>query len=387
VAAPAESPALRETRASRVPALDSIRFVAFVAIYGVHSLFGVVSARWLYPPAFGIDLFFVLSSFLITSLLVEERRTTGTLQVGRYYMRRLLRIWPLYFGYLVTAFALTQWSGGAAIGFEPIDDGYWVSHGLFVGNWYSAFAGYPESNIAHLWSVGVEEQFYIAWPLLLLLVRRRILLLSAILIGVSVTARVVVAAIGLEHPATWVMTITRLDPIAAGAALAVVSRRWAMAIKPWLAWTLFAGGFAVWQLGMIFPVDHGGYGAALLSYGAGTAAAVLILIAVLAPTGSLTRLMSNRLMVRLGRISYGLYVFHLMALSITIWLLSPRIVDPTRSWLFPLIGFPITWALAELSYRFLEEPFLRLKDRFTVVRTLETVPTQVDTPVPAPAEA
>jgi peptidoglycan/LPS O-acetylase OafA/YrhL len=113
--------------------------------------------------AFGLDLFFALSSYLITTLLLREYANRGSFSVRAFYVRRALRIWPLYFTFL----ALTVFVIPLIIPAERFGLIYIVSFALFVGNWACAVKGIPFSVAGPLWSISVEEQFYIAWPLLL----------------------------------------------------------------------------------------------------------------------------------------------------------------------------------------------------------------------------
>ncbi len=109
--------------------------------------------------AFGVSLFFVLSSYLITELLLREKDLIGTLDVRSFYIRRILRIWPLYFAFLALAVILQWIVPGQHV---TLRAGMWFS--LLAGNWFIVFHGFPSSVIFPLWSVSIEEQFYITWP-------------------------------------------------------------------------------------------------------------------------------------------------------------------------------------------------------------------------------
>ena len=159
----------RPTAAARFyhPELDGLRFVAFLFVFIHH-----ISPQELFPRAphplasawmlfkltgaLGVDLFFCLSAYLITMLLLIEWESRGGVSVRRFYIRRILRIWPLYFGFLALAIALP------ALGLrqEPLGV-QTLPFLLFVGNWSSAFLGAPNNVAGPLWSVSLEEQFYI----------------------------------------------------------------------------------------------------------------------------------------------------------------------------------------------------------------------------------
>jgi peptidoglycan/LPS O-acetylase OafA/YrhL len=201
-----------------VPQLDGLRFFAFFVVFVAHAERDPGPA-WLADimPAggAGVDLFFVLSSFLITTLLLREQNAEGRIDVRAFWMRRILRIWPLYFFFLWTVSAV-----------ERPEWGYFVASTLFLGNWFLAFRGWgnPQPVTAGLWSVAVEEQFYLTWPVILQWTPRRWLpWISGSLIVVAMIARAVITSIpGYSTAAVWCNTLARLDPIAVGALLALL---------------------------------------------------------------------------------------------------------------------------------------------------------------------
>jgi peptidoglycan/LPS O-acetylase OafA/YrhL len=272
--------------------------------------------------ALGVDLFFALSAYLITEILLREQRRTGSLDIRAFYVRRILRIWPLYFFALFILAPLMP---------ETMPLGYTAAYALLAGNWACAIAGYPASPFALLWSVSIEEQFYLAWPWLLRLGVRRVAI--AMLVA-STATRVMLAATGVEHPGVWCNTLARLDPIACGALLATIDRKPAGRV-------FFLGAGAVGLLIAGGIGSHAGWGS-LWTYPLAASSATAVLYGTIG-LGSLA------ILGYLGRISFGLYVFHAAALE-----LMPN----------ALAGLALTIAAAALSYRFLEMPFLRLKQRF-----------------------
>src|SRR5205085_12066545 len=141
-------------------------------------------------------------SYLITELLLREYRLRGALDVKAFYFRRLLRIWPLYF---VTLFA------GPTIlhALDPrqvFGSGYMLAFTFLVGNWACAGWGYPNSALTPLWSVSIEEQFYLAWPLVMSRFSGRIRLIGAGLIVAAIAARAYCVAVGVAHPGLWCNT-------------------------------------------------------------------------------------------------------------------------------------------------------------------------------------
>jgi peptidoglycan/LPS O-acetylase OafA/YrhL len=314
-----------------LPELDGLRFFAFLAVFIAHSGPGTTLFQM---GTFGVDLFFCLSAYLITELLVREKGRFGALDVPAFYVRRALRIWPLYFGFLAGCALVTT-----------IARAYFMWCAVFLGNFGFALLGEPNNIIFPLWSVSVEEQFYFLWPWAIRHCSRRGLATLAVVVWlVSICFRYLVRA----HPALYLYcTFGRLDSIAAGILLSCALSAYPLRLSP-LARTLssLAGGY-LWLLGgtcakagVVTPVY------ALVALGC-----CLFLLATIGSTGWIRR----RLLVYLGRISYGLYIFHGAAL------IAARA-------LFPALAVPvavlISLGVAAASYRWFEAPFLRLKRRF-----------------------
>ena len=155
------------------PELDVLRFFAFFSVFCYHALPGVEVGNhsgWERAAAiglsafksagsFGVCLFFVLSSFLITELLIRERSKTGTVHIKAFYTRRILRIWPLYFFFLFVGFLL-----GHLVPEWNLETPRLLAFLALLGNWYVAVFGWSANPIAPLWSISIEEQFYLIWP-------------------------------------------------------------------------------------------------------------------------------------------------------------------------------------------------------------------------------
>lgn len=293
-----------------------------------------------------MDLFFALSAYLITTLLLREHAATGTLNIPAFYTRRILRIWPLYY------FALFALAPAMAY-FHPADAlpaSYVAGFALLAGNWVCAFGGYPASSFTLLWSVSIEEQFYLVWPWLVRGNVQRITKCAVAMLVIATATRVILAATGTIHPGVWCNTLARLDPIAGGALLAV----WCKDPHPRL-WLIFTGLCALVAVGGF--ADHAGW-ITTLTYPLAALASVAILHGTVGQTWG----RRFRLPACLGRISFGLYVFHAAVIELT----------------GPLLALPFTIAIAAFSYHFLESPFLRYKDRYTSktvsAPALETLP-------------
>jgi peptidoglycan/LPS O-acetylase OafA/YrhL len=368
--------AARSTKASFYrPELDALRFLAFLMVFCSHVVswspgtkitsLPLFARAVLASGGFGVDLFFVLSAYLITEILLREKELTGTLDVRAFYARRILRIWPLYFSVIVAAFLFQYgiaWAKSAPpeVTF-PVEA--LVAFILLAGNWYST-GGFLSSPVAPLWSVSIEEQFYLLWPLWVRRSSRASLQMTAVvLVLVAFLVRLWLLSIGSSEAAIWCNTFARLDPIAVGIFVAATLHGRDVDIAPAVRVTLFSGGFAM--LGVVFtgcrlqedaiPVVLG-----MIGYPLGTAAVTMIFFSVIG-----TRSLALSPLLYLGQISYGLYVFHRFALDLVFkhlrWVVD---LGPAGR---VVAAFSLTIALAALSYRYLEKPFLRLKSRFAVV--------------------
>ncbi|SRR5258708_5553696 len=355
------------------PELDSLRFFAFLLVFISHALsteitfytnFGVPleAARWLTKGiacgGHGVALFFLLSSYLITELLIRERSRTGSLDVRSFYIRRALRIWPLYFFFLLVVYVVIPQSSIYAL-----KDNFVIPMLLLVGNWACVFyQGMGHSVAGPLWSISVEEQFYLAWPLVISGVGVKYLKRVCIaLIVFANLVRIVMEKKGAGDVAFVCSTFSWMDTIAIGALLALFLRGGAPRLSSKQRVLLGAGGLAVWVVAarfskiFIYP-DIAGY--PLTNIGS-----IMMFLAVLGSS------ITHPILVYLGRVSYGLYVFHVGALTLASFLFVQF------SFFCALTGLAITILFAAISYRCLEEPFLRLKKCFTHVPSRPVRPT------------
>jgi peptidoglycan/LPS O-acetylase OafA/YrhL len=371
-----------------LPELDVLRFFAFFAVF-VHHIPAPFSPDFYNGPgvigaigrsgAFGVDLFFTLSGYLITRLLLREREETGDIKLGAFYARRTLRIWPLYYFAIGLAFLLTHLpvsivSAPPYLGrlFVPMKPNAYLFMATFLYNFnfFDCGMSNPMPLMGLLWSVSVEEQFYLFWPWFVRYVpRRRIVIIPIVMIAVAFITR---AFLTFDlHRLLWNYTFARLDPIAVGILIALIpGLNPGRMLRPILvlfgiaSW-LFAAGWCG------LPYEHDilkisiGYPAIALGSGA-------FLLAALGAK-NLGRISAPvRLLVYLGKISYGLYVYNTIAYSTAALLVLGRLLPESgRSWpalsLYAIAAFGLNVAFAAVSYRWLESPFLRLKKRFTRV--------------------
>ena len=371
------------TTENREAVLDGIRGLAILAVLwhhvimhcGIdpvvrldHHLSRTGLSAWV-----GVDLFFVLSGFLITGILYDSRSS------GRYYVnffgRRALRILPLYYGVLVLAFLVLPvfLEPQSAESLTRNQAWYWlylINVKVVLDGWDAA------AYLGHFWSLAIEEQFYLMWPLAVRALSRRKLLLVCAVCFIGALGFRFLLPMWLPELAVYVLMPTRMDALAAGAALALIARgdgglrvlgRW-----PAVAVALFLAAAAcvyVWtkEIEALDPLIRT-YGYSVLAAGF----AALIAVAVTSRQGSLVRRgLSSAPLLTLGKYSYALYVFHLpvmfqlqkMGLQVD---LLPTVF---RSQLpgvvaFAAISGALSFAFALLSWRFLEAPMLRLKRYF-----------------------
>ena len=358
------------------PELDILRFFAFFAVFLHHGLprnasfyidagLSPTATQWLLAGksagAFGVDLFFALSAFLITELLRREYVSRGKFSLSNFYIRRALRIWPLYFTFLAAVVFLIP----HILPDEKFGLAYVISFALFFGNWICVTSGLPFSVASPLWSISVEEQFYLGWPLLLRVFGMNLIKQLAIgMLTVALAVRVLLAALGVEDAGVWCNTLARLDPIALGALLAFVLRGRTPHLNT--GYRLLLCGLAMASLLLVGRYLSKDGPTSIISYVISALASVSLLVAFLTTNSRLLYRAPFTWLAYLGRISYGLYVFHLFALT----LMSELLVIPVlqiqlnfeRRLLF---SFLLTIILAAVSYRLLELPFLRLKKRFS----------------------
>jgi peptidoglycan/LPS O-acetylase OafA/YrhL len=345
------------------PELDALRFFAFLAVLLHHgpSSSGVpeVIKRL---GGFGLSMFFLLSAYLITELLVREREQTGTIAIRSFYIRRALRIWPLYFAALA----------GAMVGSCICPDRFLIdgrgltAMSLFLANWFSpANLGL----LAPVWSISIEEQFYAIWPGVVSLGgETAAFAMSICFISGGLVWLWVFASrgwlLGLDTPVEFVF-------FAVGSLIALQTRgkagqgvngatRAVLLCVGLIVLSVAALGTGVGTSGIAITSRSGLY----MGYGGAVIGCAMIFAAALG--------ISNvpRALVYLGKISYGLYMFHWGLLELAKWLTGSLKLDSSSVLNMAVVdGLALSLCVpaAHLSYLYLESPFLRLKTRFEVI--------------------
>lgn len=366
-----------------VPELDGVRALAILLVipHNADRFIGSVGALW--PVAqlahagwIGVQLFFVLSGFLITGNLIESQRAPN--YYGAFYGRRVLRIFPLYFAVLVVGLLIIPML--IPLSAETLDS---HRHQLwlwtFLSNWAEPY-GATVTGYSHFWSLAVEEQFYLLWPFIVhRLSVTQILRLSLALVIAALAIRLAMWRIGASAEMLYMFTFCRMDALAAGAAAAALIRM--PGCSAWLARNrmrllgLAAAGALVGAIGTheysVFSFTTLTIGQSLLSL----VFAMFILYAVTHRTdgrvGRIPALLRSRPLGSIGRYSYAMYVFHLpIAMAIPFALFSPLgALAPLALALTVLVA---TYLAAALSWHLLEKHFLKLKRYFVPATTPAT---------------
>jgi peptidoglycan/LPS O-acetylase OafA/YrhL len=345
--------------------LDGLRFLAFLAVF-LHHAYEVAPPQSPLPYAIwwsgtvGVDVFFVLSGYLITELLRRETEQFGNVHLLSFYARRCLRIWPLYF----LMFAIAWWSDSSLFALPGLSGTEAVLYATFLGNWSCIWHGFPASVASALWSVSIEEQFYVLWPLIVgRFTPQRITIAALGLLLVGTATRIVGVAQGWSDLTLYTGTFTHLEGLACGALLAARLN----GDVPRLSGSTRVG---LWCMGLAIPVlaflwtgmgldgrsDWGLIAQAPLI----AAASLLIVVSTLRPSGESAGLLATPLFVWLGVISYGLYVWHRPILRFMLILFATNRLTPPV-FVYAGICLILTIATAALSYLLFERPFLSWK--------------------------
>ncbi len=364
------------------PELDVVRFFAFLLVFLHHALPGGPDPRSranlkafgpiLYATAnasrFGLSLFFTLSAFLIFELLTRERQSIGTVAVKQFYVRRILRIWPLYYLGLALGVLVAFLPGGNRADLPIIG---WFA--LFLGAWHSSLFGWLKNPASPLWSISVEEQFYVLAPWVARYFNRKSLFaFCGALIVFSNAWLYYLGKASAPDYRIWADSFVQFQCFAGGILLCLVLRGRTPRLAVWQRLLLLAASWAGWffaAYALHFRFGTGGNPGSwdlIVDYALGAAGSVLILIAAL----GINPAFLPRWVVYLGRISFGLYVYHEFSIDLMDYLI-PHVAS-MKSPLYPLKGaltLALIFFLAAISFRYFETPFLKLKKRHAVIES------------------
>ncbi len=371
---------------SMIPGLDGLRAIAFLMIFGFHTDY--LPFGWM-----GVQMFFVFSGFLITGILLRMKEKMSAREYFlKFYIRRFFRIFPLYYFYLFLILGLAMWGISTSYKIKMMNVvmdqiGYAF---LYVYNFFSVYRGFNSSPfLDHLWSLSVEEQFYIFWPLLIFFVDEKYLkklFLAGIIAGpVFRIAIFLIYQTGhieffhaSEIPPIYPLPFSHVDAFALGAYISCFSIPNARKQLAYLS-------IGVPLLGFITQFAANGRFESLLTLGYQDALPdayqfiwaytllnywFVVLIYCVAHEKLFVRFLDWPPLQYLGRISYGLYIYHFAVVYQfpVVWFMGLvrrfGLPEEYASLYILILSFVVTVAVASLSYYVLEKPFLRLKDRF-----------------------
>ena len=387
---PGATPAKGSRKGAHLPALDGIRGLAILMVLFHHAVYGAVAGgplgRGLIRAAelgwLGVDLFFVLSGFLITGILLDSRDDPHFYR--NFYMRRTLRIFPLYYAFLLVYLGL-----GPVLPLdrermaEAVSYKWWLV--FYLTNVLICLKGsFIVASINHLWTLAVEEHFYLIWPTLVRAFAPRLGLVCAAAVALGLGSRVAFLATGMWPPAPYVFTLCRADALALGGLLALVYRApgGLGGLRVPLAWAL-AGGVA-FVAAFAYEGSPLYSGRAIKSIGYTVTALGFVgligRVLLASPASTLGRVSLWGPLRTLGTYSYGLYVFH-HPIRIVLQRLLPfeRLGVLVHSYvaglvLHGLLMFAISFAVAWASYHGFEKHFLKLKRFFEPARRAAPAP-------------
>jgi peptidoglycan/LPS O-acetylase OafA/YrhL len=349
--------------ANRVPQLDALRGIAIllVILHNESNVFPSLHLERVFANGWmGVDLFFVLSGFLITGILIDDRSSDR--YFTSFYARRCLRIWPLYYSLLLFMFVIVPWLRPSEAGTVFGKSSPWWAYPLFLQNFLVVSPTNAAGPLAVTWSLAIEEQFYLVWPWVIRywsLAQVRTLALAVIC--VSPLARFCLSFFDVN---LYTNVFCRLDGLMAGAVLAIAVRTQERqpSRRVSYAWTTL-----MVCLPLAFVTESMNARWIVFSLSALSSAA-LVYIALLSSGVFARRVLNNAFVVYTGTISYGLYLLHKIPFDAA----KPFLVDRR-----PLLALPLLLAacygVAWLSWISLEKPFLRLKRHFRPTGTPPTV--------------
>jgi peptidoglycan/LPS O-acetylase OafA/YrhL len=339
-------------RRSKIPKLDFLRAVSALIVMLYHFGFTLVAAGT------GVIIFFVISGFLITWLLLEEYEKTSTISLGHFYFRRSFRIFPAFYVF----WALTV--GGLLVRHRHVLWGQAVAVFFYVGNYYQGLNHYPENGFSHAWSLGVEEQYYLVWPaVVLLLARSRLLLLRVTCCAILAVwiYRDVLQLIGVREEYIYTAFDTRIDHLLVGCVLAIslrygyFARFWKMVCaRPWFMLFPLCG----LVLSTIGAWIGGNSYRNTIGFTVDPVLVAVLLTQLLASRHRWIEWMDSGPLVYLGTISYSTYLYHEMAAGI-----AAKAFGEMPPGVLMVGGVAATYGIASISYYAIERPFLRLRAR------------------------
>lgn len=343
-----------------VPSLDGIRAIAVTLVVASH-----IDVPVFRSGAVGVDVFFVVSGYLITALLLQERTTTGRVHFGYFYARRALRLYPALLA-MVAAVLLV-----AVVAGEPPGAPFAPAAGLvasavaavaYLTDFLAGFGGPVADPFLHTWSLSVEEHFYLAWPLLLVAALGRGWTVGRLIAALTTATAMMVVASSVFYvrngAAEYFVTYS---PVARPVGLLVGCMLALLMSQPVSPWLDRFGRWAPAALVTLLVIAALDVGHAFWSFGGRVLVSLLsacvVVGAVRGSGGWFSRLLGHPLLVAIGQRSYGYYLWHV---PVSIFFTVDRLGLVAAG----VAKVGVTLVLVEVSYRFVERPFLKLRHRF-----------------------
>ncbi len=362
--------------------LDGLRFLCFLSVFFYHSfatsytyIIDTDAYHFIKQGIFGngnlgVNFFFVLSGFLITYLLLQEKQLNGKINIINFYLRRILRIWPLYFLCVFFGFVVFPYCK-AYFGKTPNETATFLHYLTFTSNFEGIHKGVPDSSILGvLWSIAVEEQFYLIWPLLLTIVphKKYNLLFATILLTTFVFR-----AFNDSYQMHEKHTLSCIGDMTIGAwgAYLVQQEKWKQKIAGWKQWQILIIYF-LFACVFFFRREllMGNYYIRIVER---SLIAIIILFIILEQNfcnNSLFKMKHIKWASSLGIISYGLYCLHFIGILVTTTLTQQFHLNHSFMQVMLLetgIALLLTILISKLSYAYFEKPFLQLKEKFSYI--------------------
>lgn len=348
----------------RLRGLDGLRAIAVLFVIAFHLTPGAFDGGYL-----GVDVFFVISGFLITTLLLAERRSSGGIRLGTFWMRRARRLLPAIALLVIVCCAVALAIGGdvlLGLGGQVLAAATFSSNWLFIAEGASYFDDSAPELFRNLWSLAIEEQFYLVWPLLVLVLAviraRRLRLVILVVLALSSAAAMAIMFVpGTDSTRVYYGTDTHIFGLAIGATLAVVAESWPSSRLGWSRMSRFTVpvfGFAALAGVGVLGVALGADGA-LAFRGGLVLASILTAITIagaVVPGSWLGAALDSQPLKWIGERSYGLYLWHWPVLVLIAAAFPALDSTAAGAWWLAGVTAAVTVVAAALSFRFVEQP-------------------------------
>lgn len=353
------------------PQLDAIRGLSFLAVYFVHAFHPDFGAgffnqllQYLYQNlALSIDVFFILSSFLLTWLGINEYRVKGNFSFINYFIRRVLRIWPLYILLMIFSFIIVPYAADYFHVPVTLPPAYYYL--FFISNFYLEGHVY---FLRFLWTLSVEEQFYLLWGFCLVIFQKQMLLCVLVLAGISIGYTVYALQTNADG---YYNTLIYLFDFAVGILAAVLMQQGSYVIEVFKKMTttknilfllLLPALFILIFCVTYFKPNLFGYWADIIMRYVFIIYTGFFIIDQMVNEKAFIKLKSQRFLIYTGKISYGLYCFHGIVLTFGLLALQKlQIKMPAFVSVFLLLA--VNYIVSAISYQYVEKPFLLLKNK------------------------